>query len=77
LILQISASHVAGMTRKCSHIQLLVEMEVSWTFSPGCPQTTIPVISASQVARITDMTHWCPPMELIIIKWEITYLVPI
>jgi hypothetical protein len=39
----------------------LVILTVSWTVCPGWPQTSILSISASQVARITGMTHiWCP-----------------
>jgi hypothetical protein len=33
--------------------------EVSWTFCPSWPQTTNLPISASQVARIIGMDHWC------------------
>jgi hypothetical protein len=32
--------------------------EISWTFSPGWPQISILLISASQVARITGVSHW-------------------
>jgi hypothetical protein len=31
--------------------------EISWTICPGWPRTTIHLISASQVARITVMNH--------------------
>jgi hypothetical protein len=32
---------------------------VSWTICPDWPQTSILLISASQVARIKSMSHWC------------------
>jgi hypothetical protein len=32
---------------------------VSQTFCLGWPQTTVLLISASQVAKITSMHHWC------------------
>jgi hypothetical protein len=35
-------------------------MGVSPTICPGCPWTAILLISASQVARITGMSHWHP-----------------
>jgi hypothetical protein len=33
---------------------------VSWTIYPGWPQTSILLISASQVARITGVSYQCP-----------------
>jgi hypothetical protein len=39
---------------------------VSWTICPGWPQTKILLISASWVARITEMSHWCPEWHLIL-----------
>jgi hypothetical protein len=30
-----------------------------WAFCLGCPRTMILLISASHVARIMGMTHWC------------------
>jgi hypothetical protein len=36
-----------------------LEMEVSWTFCLGGPQTAILLILASQVSRIIGMSHWC------------------
>jgi hypothetical protein len=38
-----------------------------WGFAnylSGCPQTAILLISASQVARITDVSHQCPAILL-------------
>jgi hypothetical protein len=34
-------------------------MEVSWTICQGWPQSNIPLISVSQVARITGSSHPC------------------
>jgi hypothetical protein len=34
---------------------------VSRTICPGWLQTAILLISASWIARITGMSHWCPP----------------
>jgi hypothetical protein len=34
--------------------------EVAWTFCPHWPQTTTLLLSASFVARITDVSHWQP-----------------
>jgi hypothetical protein len=46
------------MTHTCHHAQLFsVEMGVSRTFSPGWLGTMILPISASQVARITDVSN--------------------
>jgi hypothetical protein len=33
---------------------------VLWTICPGWSQTTIILISASRVARISDVSHWVP-----------------
>jgi hypothetical protein len=40
------------------HTQLLVEMKSPKLFCLGWPQITILPISASQVARITGLSHW-------------------
>jgi hypothetical protein len=40
--------------------QLLAEMGVSSTFWLGWPWATILLISASPVARMTGVRHWCP-----------------
>jgi hypothetical protein len=39
---------------------VILEMRVSQMIHPGWPQTTILLISASQVARITSVSHWYP-----------------
>jgi hypothetical protein len=56
--LSISASCVAGITEKdhCAHYC------VRWglTFCSGWPQTSILLVSASQVARVTGVSHWHP-----------------
>jgi hypothetical protein len=31
----------------------------SWIICLGCPQSSILLISVSQVARITGVSHWC------------------
>jgi hypothetical protein len=38
---------------------IILEIGISQTISPGCPQTTILPFSAFQVARIIGMNHWC------------------
>jgi hypothetical protein len=40
-------------------------VRVSRTIYPGWPWTTILLISASWVARITGVSHWCPVNHLI------------
>jgi hypothetical protein len=40
----------------------------SWTICLGWPQITILLISASQGARLTDMSHWCLAVKLILIR---------
>jgi hypothetical protein len=47
--------------------------EVSWTICPGWPQTAILLISASQVARITGMGHWCLALTILLIKEHILF----
>jgi hypothetical protein len=49
---------------------------VLWTIYPGWSQTTILEISASQVARITGMSHQAPGSHflIIIISWELLLL---
>jgi hypothetical protein len=44
----------------CSHFG----DRVSWTVCLSCPQTVILLISASQVAGITGVSHRCPACEL-------------
>jgi hypothetical protein len=41
---------------------VILEMEVSQTSFPGWPQTTIPLISASHIPRITAMSHQYPAL---------------
>jgi hypothetical protein len=36
---------------------------VSWNICLGLPQTMILPILASQIARITGMSHWCPELQ--------------
>jgi hypothetical protein len=36
-----------------------LEMGIAQTICPGWPQTAISLISASQVARMTGVSHWC------------------
>jgi hypothetical protein len=46
-----------------------LEMEVSPTICSGWPQTTILQMSASQVAWITDGSHWRPahiPFDVVV-----------
>jgi hypothetical protein len=47
-----------GMTDLGHHVQIFpIQMESCKLFGPGCPGTTI---LSSQVARIIDVSHWCP-----------------
>jgi hypothetical protein len=46
-------------------------MGVSWTVCPGWPPTVIALISASQLARITGMSHSCLATH---IKYQIKQL---
>jgi hypothetical protein len=72
-MISISASCVAGMTGTCHHAQILVEMGVSWIFCTGWPQMAIFPISASYVAKIIGMSHWCLA-KLLIFCFLILYL---
>jgi hypothetical protein len=40
--------------------QLVLKIKILWTICLGWPQTVILPISASQAARITGVSHWCP-----------------
>jgi hypothetical protein len=51
---------ITGMTGMCRHAQLSVEIGVLQTFCPGWSWTTIFLISISQVAKVTGVSHWCP-----------------
>jgi hypothetical protein len=42
---------------------------VWWTIYPGWLQTDILLISASWVARILSISHWCPASLLLCWKW--------
>jgi hypothetical protein len=42
------------------HFALILEMGVLRTICPGWPRTLILLISASQVTRIIDVSHWHP-----------------
>jgi hypothetical protein len=44
---------------------------VSWTVCLGCPQIAILLISASQVTRITGVSHWCP---VLIVSWKLSMI---
>jgi hypothetical protein len=53
---------VAGMTDIHHHAQLFF-FKMRWelaNFCPGWPRTVMLLISASQVARIISMSHYCP-----------------
>jgi hypothetical protein len=52
-------------------LQLLVEMGVLQTVSPGWPQTVILPISASQVARIIGCEPPMPGYDLTFDVWKI------
>jgi hypothetical protein len=64
---ELSASHLQSRwsttwATALVHFALVIfEDGVSWTICLGQPQTKILLISASQVASITSMSHWCPP----------------
>jgi hypothetical protein len=48
---------------------------VSGTICPDWPWTVILLISAFQVARITGVSHWCPPQSIfIIVIIKVSYL---
>jgi hypothetical protein len=56
---------VAGMTGAHHHAWLFsIDMGFQLLFCLGWPWTTILLISASQVARITGVSHWCLPHML-------------
>jgi hypothetical protein len=60
IILLISASHVACDDR-CMPLWPGIDWNgISQTIYPRWLQTVVLPISASQVARITSMSHWCP-----------------
>jgi hypothetical protein len=48
---------------------------VSWTICLGCLQTTVILISASWVARITEVNHWCPSSSFYLKRYQLS-LVP-
>jgi hypothetical protein len=50
------------------HTQLLVEMGVSVTFCWTYLSTAVLLISASQVARMTGMSHLCPAVVTFFMK---------
>jgi hypothetical protein len=56
--------HLNHTTRQFALV--ILEMEFSWTVCLGWPWTTTLPISASQVARITGLSHWCPTHSLLI-----------
>jgi hypothetical protein len=39
---------------------------VLWTICPGWPWKVILPMSASHVARLTSLSHWCPALALLI-----------
>jgi hypothetical protein len=55
-----------------------LKTDVSQTLCSGWPQTAILLISASQVARIIDVSHRCPAQfwVLKILHWSIIYHQP-
>jgi hypothetical protein len=58
-ILCISDFHGAWDDRFCHCSRLSEEVGVSQTPRTDCPRTAILQISASQVARLRGMSHWC------------------
>jgi hypothetical protein len=52
---------------------VILEMGVLLTICPGWPQTTILLISASQVARITSISHQHPGEDFLKVKIAIKY----
>jgi hypothetical protein len=55
---------------------VILEMGVSRNICSNCPQAVILLISASHVARITGMSHWCPAalLFLFLFIWDGTSL---
>jgi hypothetical protein len=60
-------SHTAGITGVYHHVQLIDSDGVLLTFCPGWPQTAILLISISQVAEITGMSHCTWPVSSFVI----------
>jgi hypothetical protein len=54
-------SHIPGTTHMHHHNQIICWAGCPLTFCPDCPPTTVLPISASQVARITSMSHHAKP----------------
>jgi hypothetical protein len=41
------------------------QVRVSWTICPGWLWTSILLISAAWVPRITGVSYWCPPILVV------------
>jgi hypothetical protein len=59
-VLHLQSRHSAACTTPPANFALVIlEMGVSGTISLGWSHTTILLISASQITRITGISHWC------------------
>jgi hypothetical protein len=55
----IYASHIAEMTGMCHHTQIFIGWDGGFMNTP-IPRTVILLISTSQLARITGVSHYAP-----------------